>query len=63
MPLGALMGPIGLKAAVLVMETSFLVSRLRVTKETQKELLFLKIFVFDEFRGPLKGALLGPKGP
>ena len=29
----------------------------------QKELLFLKIFVFDEFRGPLKGALLDPKGP
>ena len=57
------MGPKGLKAAVLVMETSFLVSRLSVTKETQKELLFLKIFVFDEFRGPLKGALLGPKGP
>ena len=27
------------------------------------ELLFLKIFVFDEFKGPLKGALLGPKGP
>ena len=56
------MGPKGLKAAVLVMETSFLVSRLSVTKK-QKELLFLKIFVFDELRGPLKGALLGPKGP
>ena len=56
------MGPKGLKAAVLVMETSFLVSRLSVTKETQKELLFLKIFVFDEFRGPLKEALLGPRG-
>ena len=47
------MGPKGLKAAVLVMETSFLVSKLSVTKETQKELLFLNFFVFDEFRGPL----------
>ena len=57
------MGTIGLKAAVLVMETSFLVSRLSVKKTKQKELLFLKMFVFDEFRGPLKGALLGPNGP
>jgi len=26
-------------------------------------LLFLKKSVFDELRGPLKGALRGPKGP
>ena len=32
-------------------------------KVKQKKLLFLKISVFDEFSGPLKGALRGPKGP
>ena len=29
----------------------------------QKKLLYLKISVFDEFRGPLKGALRDSKGP
>ena len=54
------MGPKGQKVAVLVMETSFLVSRLSSDKKKpSKELLFLKIFVFDEFRGPLKGGLKG----
>ena len=32
-------------------------------KAKQKKLLFLKVFVFDEFSGPLKGVLRGPKGP
>ena len=32
-------------------------------KGKQQKILFLKISVFYEFRGPLKGALMGPKGP
>ena len=36
---------------------------LNVTKEYSETILHLTIFVFDEFRGPLKGALRGPKGP
>jgi len=34
-----------------------------VTKECREKILRLKIIYFDEFRGPLKGALGGPKGP
>ena len=34
-----------------------------MTKECREKILSLKIFDFDEFRGPLKEALLrGPKG-
>ena len=34
-----------------------------MTKECREKILRLKIFDFDEFKGPLKGALRGPKGP
>jgi len=34
-----------------------------VTKECREKILRLNFFYFDEFRGPLKGALRGPKGP
>ena len=37
-----------------------------MTKQCREKILRLKIFDFDEFRGPLKGALgtlRGPKGP
>ena len=37
-----------------------------MTKECREKILYLKIIYFDEFRGPLKGALgalRGPKGP
>ena len=46
-----------------MIETYFLVIRLNVTKQCRVKILCLKIFYFDEFRGPLKGALKGPKGP
>ena len=36
---------------------------LNVTKECREKILRLKIIYFDEFRGPLKGALRGLKGP
>ena len=32
-------------------------------KGKQQKISFVKISVFDEFMGPLKGALRGPKGP
>ena len=34
-----------------------------MTKECREKILRLKIIYFDEFRGPLKRALRGPKGP
>ena len=35
---------------------------LNVTKECREKILRLNFFDFDEFKGPLKGALRGPKG-
>ena len=34
-----------------------------MTKECREKILRLKIIYFDEFRGPLKRTLRGPKGP
>ena len=33
-----------------------------MTKQCREKILRLNFFYFDEFRGPLKGALSGPKG-
>ena len=56
-------GPKGPKVAILVIETYFLASRLNVTKENRKKILFLKNVIIDEFRGPLKKGKNVPKGP
>ena len=61
--LRGLKGPLRAKSSSFGDRNIIFGNQAQCDKVKQKKLLFLKSFVFDEFGGPFKGTLLGPKGP